>query len=302
MSRHLGLDLGGTNIKRVILESAGGSITVRDRASSSTDAAAGPEGVASRLVEAGRMAVAAHGLPQTVGLGVPGLFEPDTGRIVLFPNLPGPWRGFPLRDRVSEGLGMDVAMINDARAFTLAEATIGAGRGCQTVVAVVLGTGVGGGIMIDGRLHLGAFGTAGEIAHQTILPDGPLCGCGNRGCAEALTKAEALAAYAGRSSPEEVYAAAAEGDAKALEAINTVAKYLGIALANTVTLIGPERVIVGGGIAEAGDLVLGPIREAVRERVTLVPVEQIEVVAAELGPWAGAVGAALAGMDQVRAR
>jgi glucokinase len=179
---------------------------------------------------------------------------------------------------------------------------MGAGRGCRVIVAVALGTGVGGGIMIDGRLHLGAFGTAGEIAHQVIDPDGPLCGCGNRGCVETLTKADALTSLAGLDTAEEVFAAAADGDERALAAIDQVAQYLGLALANAVTLLGPDRVIVGGGISEAGELVLDPITRVVKERVTLVPADRIEVVLAELGPLAGAVGAALAGLDQAETR
>lgn len=301
MSRHLGLDLGGTNIKVAVLEGDGHPrITATD--SSPTDAAGGPDVVAERLVEAGLSAERRLGPFDTVGLGVPGLYETDTGMIRLFPNLPGEWPGYPLRRRVAEGLGMPVAMINDARAFTLAEGTLGAGRGCQVVVAMVLGTGVGGGILIDGRLHLGAFGIAGEIGHQTILPDGPVCGCGNQGCAEVLTQAEALADMAGMETAEQVYAAATAGEERALDAIDQVARYLGIAIANAVTLLGPDRVVIGGGVAEAGSLLLDPIRQAVRERVTLVPTDLIEVVFAELGPSAGAIGAALAGMHQAETR
>lgn len=297
MTRHLGLDLGGTNIKWCVLESDPIVARVAD-GSISTDAFGGPMTVANRLVIAGEEANARHGPFDSVGLGVPGLFERQTGVVTLFPNLPGPWKGFPLREKVSEGLGSRVTMINDARAFTVAESTLGAGKGCSIVVAMVLGTGVGGGITIDGRLHLGAFGTAGELGHQTVMPDGPMCGCGNQGCVEALTRADALAALAGKASAEEVYEAAARGDVRCREAISEVAGYLGIALANTVTVIGPERIVIGGGIAAAGDLLLVPLREAIKKRVTLVPIDEVSVVLAELGPAAGAIGAALAGMSQ----
>ncbi len=184
-------------------------------------------------------------------------------------------------------------MLNDARAFTLAEGRVGAGRGAHTLVCMTLGTGVGGGIMIQGRLHLGAWGVAGEIAHQTIVPDGPTCGYGNHGCAEALTRADVLAALAGRASAEEVYLGASEGDPRRREAVDTVAGYLGIALANCVAILGPDRIVVGRGIAAAGELVLGPIRDAVHQRVTLVPTDRI----AELGPTAGAIGVAVAALD-----
>jgi glucokinase len=150
--------------------------------------------------------------------------------------------------------------------------------------------------MIDGRLHLGAFGVAGELGHQTVDPNGRQCGCGNRGCVEAMARADVLAAMAGKGTAEEAYASAAAGDAESIAAIREVARYLGIGLANVVTVLGPDRIVIGGGIVEAGDLVLGPIREAVRERVTLVPTDLIEVVPASLGTKAGALGAALAGV------
>jgi glucokinase len=187
-------------------------------------------------------------------------------------------------------------MVNDARAFTLAEGVMGAGRGCRTVACITLGTGVGGGLMIDGKLHTGAFGVAGEIGHQTVLPDGPLCGCGNRGCVEALVRADVLASDAGRSSAMAVFTGAREGDERCLSAVSRMADFLGIGLANVVTLFGPDRIVVGGGIAQAGDLVLGPIEEAVKRRVTLVPTDEIEIVPAAFGRFAGAVGASLAGV------
>ena len=296
--RYLGLDLGGTNIKGVVVEdTVGGTPTVVGSASVPTGALGGPDVVAGNMVMLGRDLRAAYGPVAGAGIGVPGLFDHDTGAIKLFPNLPGPWVGYPLRDRVAEGLGMRLAQLNDARAFTLAEGRVGAGRGCRTLVCVTLGTGVGGGIMIDGRLHLGAWGVAGELGHQTLLPDGPRCGCGNLGCAEALTRADVLAALAGRATAEEVYLGASEGDARCREAVLTVAGYLGIALANCVAVLGPDRIVVGGGIAAAGELVLGPIRDAVHRRVTLVPTDEIRVVAAALGSSAGAIGAAVAALD-----
>lgn len=292
-TRHVGLDLGGTNIKTAVLEQSDDGFTVMSTSSVPTYASDGPEPVAANLVAAGRATLGDLGAV-SVGLGVPGLFEPDTGRILLFPNLAGKWKGFPLRDRLEEALGMDIWMVNDARAFTLAESLLGGGAGCSTVACITLGTGVGGGLMIDGRLHRGAFGVAGELGHQTVLPDGPQCGCGNRGCLEALVRADVLAANAGRSSPSEVFVGAREGDELCIAAVDQMADFLGIGLANVVTLFGPDRIVVGGGIAEAGELVLGPITEAVKSRVTLVPTESIEIVPAKFGRFSGAIGAALA--------
>lgn len=295
MSLHLGIDLGGTNVKTTVLEDANGAFAVVAEGSTPTLAERGPAAVASTLVDAGREMILQVGTVDTAGLGVPGHFEPDTGRIVILPNLPGDWPGYPLRSQVEEGLGVPTAMINDARAFTLAEGRLGAGQGYRTVVCVTLGTGVGGGIMINGHLHMGDSGVAGEIGHQIVIPDGPVCGCGNRGCVEAVTRAGVLAALAGKDTAAEVYEAARAGEERSMAAVQQVADYLGTGLANVVTLLGPSRIVIGGGIAEAGEGVFGPIDEAVRSRVTLVPDETYEIVPAQLGRAAGAVGAALAG-------
>jgi len=294
MTRRLGLDLGGTNIKVVVLDDATGTEQVVFSETVPTFAERGPAAVVDRLVDVARGATESQTGIEAIGIGVPGLFDVTLGTIELFPNLPGPWRGQAVRDPVAEYLGLPVTLINDARAFTLAEGTIGAGRGSSTLVCVTLGTGIGGGIMFDGELYTGPLGVAGEIAHQTVLPDGPLCGCGNRGCAEALARADAIAARAGRRTVEEVYAGVEAGEADCLEAVRFAAYYLGIALANAVALLGPDRIVIGGGISEAGDVALDPIRRAVRDRVTLVPTDSINVVPAALGSKAGAVGAALA--------
>lgn len=293
MSLRLGLDLGGTNIKVALVDAdrlaeGDGWLVATD--SVPTRADLGPEAVALRMIEI------ASDYPQaaTIGVGVPGVFDKTTGAIELFPNLPGPWKGFLLLAKMTAGLGRSPALINDARAFTLAEGTVGAGRGAHTLVCVTLGTGIGGGIMIEGRVHLGGLGTAGEIAHQIVVPDGPLCGCGNRGCAEPIAKAEAVAARAGKRSIEEVYAAVRAGEEMAIKAVEYAARYLGISLANAVALLAPDRIVIGGGIVQAGDIVIEPIRQALREHLTLVPPASVEVVAASLGPNAGAIGAALA--------
>lgn len=293
--RYLGLDLGGTNIKLVVLETAPDDAP-RVVASDSVPTLAdrGPDVVIERLVEVGLQALNGHGPILGVGMGVPGLFDQRTGVIDLFPNLPGGWHGQPLRDRLVAGLDLPVTIVNDARAFTLAEARVGAGVGSETLVCMTLGTGVGGGVAIGGKLHSGAWGPAGELGHQTIIPDGPRCGCGNRGCVEALAQAEALAKLADRPTVDDVFAGVRDGDQRSCDAVATVAGYLGIGLANVVTVLGADRVVIGGGIIAAGELILGPIREAVRERLYLVPRDEVSVVPAALGGSAGAIGAALA--------
>ncbi len=296
--QYLGLDLGGTNVKAAVIDVQPGMIPiVRATETRPTGADRGPSAVAEGMIALGAEIARAHGPFAGVGIGVPGLFDFDSGEIVFFTNLPGAWEGFPLRATIAEGLGLPATLINDARAFTLAEATVGAGRGCATVACVTLGTGVGGGLFINGELHFGAYGIGGELGHQTVAPDGPICGCGNQGCLEAVTRAPVIAAAAGRDTMEEVLAGVATGDPACVSAFRQAATYLAIGLANIVTVIGPDRIVIGGGVADAGDAVLEPIRQAVRARVTLVPPEQITIVAAELGTAAGAVGAALAAVD-----
>lgn len=290
----LGIDLGGTNIKVALVEADGAIFRTVSTREYPTGAALGPEQVARNLIGAARAHLGQPSEIRSIGLGVPGLFDEATGTVELFPNLPGDWAGFPLRATIEEALGSEVVMINDARAFTLAEGTMGAGAGFGIVACVTLGTGIGGGIMIDGRLHLGAFGVAGEIGHQIIDPDGPRCGCGNQGCVEALARADVLTDLAGKETAEEVYRAAAAGDRRSMAAVEQVARVVGIGLANVVTLIGPDRIVIGGGIVDAGDAVLDPIRRAIRERVTLVPADEVDLAPALLGKWAGAHGAALA--------
>lgn len=294
--RLLGLDLGGTNIKAAVVETSDDDFPpdLVHTVQGPTDAESGPHNVADRMVGIGEEAVSAVGSVDSIGIGVPGLFDYRTGEVVFFTNLPGPWEGFPLRSHIADGLGAPATMINDARAFTLAEGTLGAGRGCKTLACLTLGTGVGGGLIIDGKLHFGAFGVGGEIGHQTLLPDGPVCGCGNPGCMEALTRPPAIAAGAGKDTFEEVLTGLRSGEDRVVEAVESAVAHMAVGIANVLTVIGPEKIVIGGGVAEAGDTLLEPLREAVRARVTLIPPDAVEIVGAELGPMAGAVGAALA--------
>jgi glucokinase len=297
-TRHLGLDLGGTNVKLIVLERSPDTAApprVIGRDSVPTRADGGPDAVAERMIEAGCAAAAAYGPVASVGVGVPGLFDAQSGTIELFPNLPGAWPGYPLRARLADGIGQPVRLVNDARAFLLAEYAMGAGRGSATLIGLTLGTGIGGAVIVDGRLRLGETGTAGEIGHQTIDPDGPVCGCGNRGCPEVLAQAATIARLGGRATAEEVFDAARSGDRRAIEAVDRAALALGIAIANVATVLEPDTVVLGGGMAEAGDVILEPIRRVVRRHTPLLPDTASRIVKAELGTSAGAIGAALAG-------
>jgi len=296
-SRHLGIDLGGTNIKWVIGEVTAGDWRVLARDQVATLAAQGPERVVTRLVEVGAAAIAGWPGVRSVGVGIPGLYDPAAGTTRFLVNFPGPWAGRPVAGPVGAALGLPTHLINDARAFGLAELRLGAGRGASSMIGLTLGTGVGGVIAIDGRVHQGHDGTGGELGHQTIEPDGPPCGCGNRGCLEAFARADRIAAACGTGTAEAAMEAARAGDPRAVAGLALVGRYLGIGIANMITVINPDVVVIGGGISAAADLLLGPIREELRHRVYTTSLDQVEIVAAELGTWAGAIGAAIHGAE-----
>jgi glucokinase len=301
-TRHLGLDLGATNLKWAIVEHADGTWTTLAHDQAPTripvEHADIPASVVAQLAEVGAAAVAAWPGVTTVGIGVPGLYDPVGGTTRFFVNIPGEWAGRPVAGPVGVALGLPAFLINDARAFGLAEIRLGAGRGASSMIGLTLGTGVGGVIVVDGRVHLGHDGTAGEIGHQTIEPDGPWCGCGNRGCLESFTRADQIAAACGTATVEEAVARARTGDARATDGLTQVGRYLGIGIANMVTVIAPDRVVLGGGVAAAVDLLIAPIRDELRRRVKTTSLDEVEIVTAELGIWAGAIGAAVHGAEQ----
>jgi glucokinase len=253
----------------------------------------GPGEVLDRLAAEGARLAAEHGPVAAAGAGVPGLFDEGSGRTLFLPNLPAAWNGREFGRPLAGRLGVPTVLINDARAFTLAESRMGAAAGCSTVVCLTLGTGVGGGVVVDGRLRYGPHGRAGEVGHQVIDPNGPRCGCGNRGCVEAFAAGAALSRLGGQDSPQAVFRAAAAGDELAAAAVQAVAWRLAVGIANLVTVLWPERVVVGGGVAAAGERLLGPLRAAVADATPLVDPASYEIVPAALGPAAGAIGAAL---------
>jgi glucokinase len=296
VTSHLGLDLGGTNIKWVVLDPHG---TPMADGSLPTEAERGPDHVVERLALAGHAAIAAAGPIATAGVGVPGIYEETRGTIRFFTNRPGPWAGHPLGEPLSQALGVPVRLINDARAFTLAEARVGAGKGCAALIGVTLGTGVGGGIVLDGRLVLGLDGTAGEIGHQVIdlRPEAPRCGCGNTGCLEAFVGGPRLAQAAGTATPAEAFAADERGEPRARAAVEAWIDYLAIGLANLVTVLTPDRIVLGGGVASAAARIITPLRERLAAHVHLTDPNHVEIVHAALGVRAGAIGAALRGLE-----
>jgi glucokinase len=299
-SRHLGLDLGGTNLKAVVVEHDGAQWRVLDRDMVATPAADGPDAVVASLIDVGRELVGRSSGVSTVGIGIPGLYDPVAGTTRFLVNVPGAWAGRPVAGPVGVALGMPAALINDARAFGVAELRLGAARGVSTMIGFTLGTGVGGVIAVDGRVHQGHDGTAGELGHQTIEPDGPWCGCGNRGCLEAFARGDQIAALCGTVTPEEAIDRARAGDTRAIDGFAQVGRYLGIGIANMIVVISPDRVVLGGGLAVAADLMLDAIHDELRRRVHTTSLDPVEVVTAELGTWAGAIGAAVHGAEQAR--
>jgi glucokinase len=297
-SLHLGLDLGGTNIKWVVVERDADDWRVLDRDQVATPTADGPDVVVPLLAAVGAEAIGRSPGVTSVGIGVPGLYDPAAGTTRFLVNFPGAWAGRPVAGPVGAALGLPASLINDARAFGLAELRLGAGRGASSMIGLTLGTGIGGVIVVDGRVLQGHDGTAGEIGHQTIEPDGPWCGCGNRGCLEAFARADQIAAACGTATVEEAVRQARAGDVRATDGLAQIARYLGIGIANMVVVISPDRVVIGGGIAAAIDLLMGTMRDELRRRVQTTSLDAVEIVAAQLGTWAGAIGAAIHGAEE----
>jgi glucokinase len=221
--RALGLDLGGTHVKLALLDE-GRVVEQRQAPTLSED---GPDAVLRRVVELGRTV----GPVDSIGAALPGLFD-ENGTALLLPNLYGEWRGRPVRGPLENGFGAPVRLINDGHAFALAESTLGAGRGAANVMCVVCGTGIGGGLVLDGRLHLGPAERAGEFGHQTVVEDGLPCSCGNRGCLELYAGARAIARAAGAESFDDAVGRARAGDPTACAALARAGQLIGLAIAN----------------------------------------------------------------------
>ena len=297
-ARHLGLDLGATNLKWAVVEHAGGDWRTLATGQVPTDGHLGPDAVIGRLGDTGAAAMAAWPGVVSAGIGLPGLYDPAAGTVRFLPNVPGDWAGRPMAGPVAARLGVPAFLINDARAFGLAELRLGAARGASSMVGLTLGTGVGCVIVIGGRVYQGHDGTGGEGGHQTIDPDGPLCGCGNRGCVEAFARADRIAEACGTATAEEAVARAREGDARAREGLAQAGRYLGIGIANLVVVVTPDVVVIGGGVSAAGELLFEPIRAELRRRVHITDLDRVRLVAAELGTLAGAIGAAVHGAER----
>ena len=315
MSHYIGIDLGGTNLRAAIADTDTGQIFHQRKWP--TLANEGQQAVIQRIVQLIRELSEANGEPgceiQGVGIGVPGTPDLDSGVIKFLPNLPGKWLDVPLSAIIEEQVDLPVALINDVRAITLGEWTFGAGRGADTLVCLAIGTGIGGGVVVNGQFHLGIGGTAGEFGHHVVEVEGLPCGCGGKGCLELYASGPAIAAMGvkevmhghttrigelvnydlNRINVEIIVQAAQEGDLIARGILQRVGRYLGIAVGNILGVVSPQRVIFGGGVSRAGDVLLKPILQTVNERVHVIPLQKVEFKLAELGINGGLIGAAL---------
>jgi len=308
--RYLGaVDLGGSKILSVIVD-AEGRIAGEDRRA--TEADEGPDAALERIAASVEAALAEAGLRRddlrAVGVCAPGPIDSTRGSILSGPNLPG-WHDVPICRYLTERLGVPAILENDATAAAYGEFVYGAGRGHRHIVYITVSTGIGGGLVLDGRLYRGVTGVAGELGHITIEAEGPLCGCGKPGHVEALAsgtaiarEGEALLARGGSSlmarlaqedgelTAATVHQAADAGDPEAIRILQRAGHYLGIGLAAYVDVFNPEVIIIGGGLRRMGDLYLGPAREEMARRAMAEPLKVVRLVEAELGDYSGAMG------------
>jgi glucokinase len=308
MGLTIGVDVGGTKIAAGVVDADGKIIEMLKRPTPAANAS----GTIERIGEA-VMELAARYEVEAVGIGAAGFIEETRSTVLFAPNLA--WRNEPVARKVEERTGLPVFVENDADAAAWAEAKLGAGRGHQHTVLITVGTGIGAGMVLNGSLYRGRWGMAGEPGHYRVVPDGRLCGCGNRGCWEQYASGSALVAeareFARRSpgaavrllqlaggTPEgitgpEVTTAAREGDAAALRCFEIVGRWLGEGLADLAAILDPGCFVLGGGVSDAGDLLLDQARMAFDNGLTGRQYRpHAVIVLAELGPDAGLIGAA----------
>ena len=325
---HVGVDFGGTHI-RVAASDAHGNWVATHRVQTRSELM--PDGVIRRIGDAIETTLtridgfdSTHPfVPASIGIGVPGLVDIARGWVRFLPNLPTQWRDVPLGDRMGERFGCPVRLLNDVRTATLGQWRFGqwrfgrVDRDVQSMVYVSIGTGVGGGLVLDGQLRLGRLGAAGELGHQTIVADGPRCGCGNRGCLESVASGPAIAAEGVRMvaaglapklnqivrgdfnaiNPQTMAEAAGDDDA-VNEALQRAFERIGIGLANVVTVIHPDLIVIGGGVSQIDYPYETIIATTIDERVRMFPTDDLPVVRSDLGDDAGLHGAIALAIDE----
>ncbi len=317
----LGIDLGGTKILTAVID-ARGDLLGRDH--SITPAALGPDGVMEAIGRSAERAMAQCGRKiahmTAIGIGAPGPSNPQSGIIYTSPHLPG-WEQLPVHRVLEERFGRPAFLINDANAAALAEHRFGAGQGTREMIYLTISTGIGGGLILNGRLYTGSIGTAGELGHMTIQADGPRCNCGNVGCWEALASGTALAREArrvvesgavslisrlaggdpGAITAPVVQEAAEKGDAAARALIARTAEYFGIGLANLLNIFNPECVVIGGGLTNLGEGFMQSSYAAARTRAYRIAYEAVQFKPPALRRNSGVLGAAAYAFDRLKA-
>jgi glucokinase len=305
----LGIDVGGTNLVAGVLAEDGSEVL--GVVSEPTLAAQGADPVIGRIIKLGKASIKESGKKvEGIGIGSPGPLDTKKGIVLLTPNLG--WTNMPLRDRVSEGLDLPAMLDNDANCAIFGEWWRGAARGAKYVIGLTLGTGIGGGIIIDGKIYHGASDAAGEFGHVTIDANGRRCKCGNYGCIEAYASGPAIAERAvegiesgvdtalaqyvkddlTKITAQIVYEAANDGDEWALEVVRETASLLGSAVASFINIFNPEVVVICGGVTQAGDKLFNPLRSEVKRRAFKPAWEVCKIVPGTLPGTAGVYGAA----------
>ncbi|MPZ50307.1 MAG: ROK family protein [Dehalococcoidia bacterium] len=309
-----GIDLGGTKILSVCVSR---DLTIAGRDLRPTDAGLGPDAVIARMADSARAAYGGNTIA-AAGISAPGPADLTRGILTTPPNLPG-WHNVPLARSIGGHLGVPTWLENDANAAALAEHRLGAGRGSDHMILVTIGTGLGGGLILDGHLYHGASGAGGEIGHMQLEPEGRLCGCGRRGCLEALASGSALDAAAtdlAEAYPDGLIArlaqregvtpdarilhlAAESGNAGADAAIHKAGRYLGAGLTNLVDVFNPQVIVIGGSLRKLGSRYLDTARAVVKAEAFPQSYADVRILEAELGDEAPAIGAALLALDNI---
>jgi glucokinase len=303
------VDLGGTKIYSIVSDAACAPLADDYRP---TEVERGSDAVIDRIVDSINASIAASPMGRAalaaIGIAAPGPIDAERGLILDAPNLRG-WRNVPLAQRLRAAFDCPAVLENDANAAGLGEFLFGAGRGSRHMIYLTVSTGIGGGLILDGQLYRGAGGAAGELGHVVVDADGPLCGCGQRGCLEAFASGTAIAARATEAiaerrpttiarfagdddvAAEHVALAAADGDPVAREIIGRAARALGLGLAGFVNIFNPDLIVIGGGTAQIGPPLIDPAIETMRANAFAGPVAHVRLVPAALGGRAAAIGA-----------
>lgn len=301
----VGVDLGGTKISTALSNLNGEVIS---QTTVPTNANEGEIPVLNRIIESVDKVIkdgcVGYKDIEAIGIGSPGPLDAEKGIIIYTPNLP--FKNFNLVDPLKNKFGVPVFLDNDANVAAIGEYMFGAGRGAKDVVFFTVSTGVGGGAVLNGKVYRGHTSNALEIGHMTVAPDGPRCNCGNIGCVEATSSGTAIAKRGQEAlnskvetslrkydkvTSYEVFVEAAAGDPICKDIIDNALNYLGIAIANAVSIFDPEVIIVGGGVSKAGDIVFDTIRKVVNKRCFKSMAESVKIVPAGLGTDAGVIGA-----------